>query len=280
MASSPWIDHATAMTLLLWPSSVFKHLPADGFQTFTVLSLPLALARSQSIDHDNAQTWPRLARARGHVPYLDLRVSGCRHDSLTVGRKLARCASTPRSHSCRCGRASLCGHGHGGLVRACRIVRARARHACYACARPAADAPSRARRLCRADAWSSCEGAARQRLCADEAGESWSVWLGASLLHVPLFVACGCSGVANSPCSARCWWRFQVQGCIRGVCRQRCCNRKFAPPSSLSKTRQQCNTQYAPGPGNEHPPCAFLARFDARPSTILATRRSYNLCAL
>ena len=28
---------------------------------------------------------------------------------------------------------------------------------------------------------------------------------GASRLHAPLFVACGCSGVANSPCSARCW---------------------------------------------------------------------------
>jgi hypothetical protein len=117
---------------------------------------------------------------------------------------------SPRSHRCRCGRASLCGHGHGG--RACRVVRGRERpacdafaHACDVFASPAADAPSRARRLCRADARSSGEGAARPRLCADEAGESWSVGPGASRLHTPLFVACGCSGVANPPCSARYW---------------------------------------------------------------------------
>jgi hypothetical protein len=41
--------------------------------------------------------------------------------------------STPR---CRCWRASLCAHGHGGQVRACRVVRARARHACDAFASP------------------------------------------------------------------------------------------------------------------------------------------------
>jgi len=34
----------------LWPSSVFKHSPALGFQSFTVLSR-LALASSPSIDH-------------------------------------------------------------------------------------------------------------------------------------------------------------------------------------------------------------------------------------
>jgi hypothetical protein len=79
--------------------------------------------------------------------------------------------STPRSHRCRCGRAALCAHGHGGQVRACRVVRARARHACDTFASPA---PSRARRLSRADARSSGEGAARPPLCADEAGESWS----------------------------------------------------------------------------------------------------------
>ena len=82
--------------------------------------------------------------------------------------------STPRSHRCRCGRAALCAHGHGGQVRACRVVRARTRHACEAFASPAADAPSRARRLSHVDARSSGEGAARPPLCADEAGESWS----------------------------------------------------------------------------------------------------------
>jgi len=56
----------------------------------------------------------------------------------------------------------LCGHGHGGLVRACRVVRARARYACNAFASPAVDAPSRARRLCRADARSSGEGATKR----------------------------------------------------------------------------------------------------------------------
>ena len=70
--------------------------------------------------------------------------------------------STPRSHRCRCGRASLCGHGHGGRVRACRVVRARTRYACDAFASPASDAPSRARRLCRADARSSGEGATKR----------------------------------------------------------------------------------------------------------------------
>ncbi len=37
-------------------------------------------------------------------------------------------------------------------------------------------------------------------------------------------------------------------------------NLKFAPLSSLSKTRQQCTTQYALGLGNERPPCAFRAK--------------------
>jgi len=78
-----------------------------------------------------------------------------------------------------------------------------------------------------------------------------------------------CAGVLGSLTrpAVRCWWRFQVQGRIGGACRQsRRGNWKFAPPSSLIKTRQQCNTQYAPG--NERPPCAFQARFDARPSKI------------
>ncbi len=55
----------------------------------------------------------------------------------------------------------MCGHGHRGRVRACRVVRARTRYACDAFASPVSDAPSRARRLCRADARSSGEGALR-----------------------------------------------------------------------------------------------------------------------
>jgi hypothetical protein len=47
-------------------------------------------------------------------------------------------------------------------VRACLVVRARARYACEAFASPAADAPSRARRLCRADARSNGEGATKR----------------------------------------------------------------------------------------------------------------------
>jgi hypothetical protein len=77
---------------------------------------------------------------------------GRRHllpDHLPHGRTVAG-AGVPR----------CAGHGHGGRVRACRVVRARSRHACDVFASPAADAPSRARRLCRADARSSGEGAA------------------------------------------------------------------------------------------------------------------------
>ena len=47
-------------------------------------------------------------------------------------------------------------------MRACRVVRARTRYACDAFASPASDAPSRARRLCRADARSSGEGATKR----------------------------------------------------------------------------------------------------------------------
>jgi hypothetical protein len=113
-------------------------------------------------------------------------------------------ASTPQSHRCRCGRASLCRHGHRGRVRACRVVRARVRHAFDAFASPAADAPSRARRLWRADARSSGEGAARPRLCAGEAGESWSV------------------GRGHRGCTRRCLSRAGVLGsptrpAVRGV---------------------------------------------------------------
>ncbi len=37
-------------------------------------------------------------------------------------------------------------------------------------------------------------------MCKPADAPSWSVGPGASRLHAPLFVACGCSGVANSPC--------------------------------------------------------------------------------
>jgi hypothetical protein len=141
--------------------------------------------------------------------------------------------STPRSHRCRCGRASLCGHGHGGRVRACHVVRARARHACDPFASPAADAPSRARRLCRADARSSGEGAARPRLCADEAGESWSVGPGASRLHVPLIVACGCSGVLTRP----------AVRCVGGGFRPRSHRRRLQTESTWQL--EVCPTEFA-----------------------------------
>jgi len=183
----------------------------------------------------------------------------CRGTVVTCSRP-----STPR---CRCGRAALCAHGHGGQVRACRVVRARARHACEAFASPAADAPSRARRLSHVDARSSGEGGARPPLCADEAGESWSGrghrgctrrCLSRAGVRTPVL-----GSLTRPAAGARCWWRFQVQGRIGGACRQTAVDAaiwKFATPSSLCKTRQQCTTQYALGPGNERPPCAFRAK--------------------
>ena len=39
----------------LWPSSVFKHSPVDGFQIFTTLS-SLPLASSPPLDHDTLLT--------------------------------------------------------------------------------------------------------------------------------------------------------------------------------------------------------------------------------
>jgi hypothetical protein len=123
--------------------------------------------------------------------------------------------SSPRSHRCRCGRAALCAHGHGGQVWSCLVVRARACHACDAFASPAADAPSRARRLSRADAQSSGEGDARPPLCADEAGESWSGQghrgctrrcLSRAVVRTPVL-----GSLTRPAAGARCWWRFQVQ---------------------------------------------------------------------
>ena len=98
------------------------------------------------------------------------------HGCTVAGAGVPRRASTGTGG--RCGRAALCAHG-----RAMPVTRLRAR------------------RLNRADAQSSGEGAARPPLCADEA----VVVPGASRLHAPLFVACGCpysgTGIANSPCS-------------------------------------------------------------------------------
>jgi hypothetical protein len=104
-----------------------------------------------------------------------------------------------------------------------RVVRARARHVCDSCASPAAYAPSRARRLCRAHARSSVEGAARPPLCADEAGElvSWSGRGHRGCSRRCLSRAGVCTPVLGSltrpAAGARCWWRFQVLGRIGGA---------------------------------------------------------------
>ena len=68
----------------LWPSSVFKHSPADGFQIFTVLSL-LPLARSlPSKRHPTVTTeWLPFSQMSGNTyvvvvyasPPLNLRLS-------------------------------------------------------------------------------------------------------------------------------------------------------------------------------------------------------------
>jgi len=71
------------------------------------------------------------------------------HGRTVAGAGVPRCASTGTGG--RCGRAELCAHGS-----AMPVTRLRAR------------------RLNRADAQSSGEGAARPPLRADEAGESWS----------------------------------------------------------------------------------------------------------
>jgi len=207
--------------------------------------------------------------------------------------------STPRLHRCRCGRAALCAHGHGGQVRACRVVRARARHACDAFASPAADAPSRARRLSHVDARSSGEGAARPPLCADEAGESWSGrghrgctrrCLSRAGVRTPVLTTARAGvrtpvlGSLTRPAAgARCWWRFQVQGRIGGACRQTAVDAAIGSlPHRARFAKQdssvQRNTHWARETNAHH---VFSGqRFDARPSKILATRRSYNLCAL
>ena len=178
-------------------------------------------------------------------------------------------------------------HGHGGRVRACRVVRARTRYACDAFASPASDAPSRARRLSLADAQSSGEGAARPPLCADEAGESWSGRGHRGCTRRCLSRAGVCTSVLGSltrpAAGARCWWRFQVQGRIGGACRQTAVDAAIGSlPHRARFAKQdssvQRNTHWARETNAHH---VFSGqRFDARPSKILATRRSCNLCAL
>jgi hypothetical protein len=143
-----------------------------------------------------------------------------------------------------------------------RVVRARARHVCDSCASPAAYAPSRARRLCRAHARSSGEGAARPPLCADEAGElvSWSGRGHRGCSRRCLSRAGVCTPVLGSltrpAAGARCWWRFQVLAVLVEVSgprshrrrRHTACRRgnwKFARRARLAKrdSSVQHNTQ-------------------------------------
>ena len=121
------------------------------------------------------------------------------HGRTVAGAGVPRCARTGTRD--RCGRAALCAHG-----RAMPVTRLRAR------------------RLNRADAQSSGEGAARPPLCADEAGESWSGrghrgctrrCLSRAGVRTPVL-----GSLTRPAAGARCWWRFQVQGRIRGACRQ------------------------------------------------------------
>ena len=120
-------------------------------------------------------------------------------------------------------------------MRACIVVRARVRHACDTFASPAADAPSRASCLSSADARSSGQDEARPPLCADEAGESWSGrghhgctcrCLSRAGVRTPVLGSPTCPAAGTL-----CWWRFQVQGLIRGDCRQH----EDATPLSLLK---------------------------------------------
>jgi hypothetical protein len=82
-------------------------------------------------------------------------------------------ASRPAGPASTAAAPALAAHGVSGAgggasfstgeplqVRSCRVVRARARHACDACVSPEADAPSCARSLCRADRRSVGEGRA------------------------------------------------------------------------------------------------------------------------
>ena len=104
------------------------------------------------------------------------------HGCTVAGAGVPRRASTGTGG--RCGRAALCAHG-----RAMPVTRLRAR------------------RLNRADAQSSGEGAARPPLRADEAGEGWSGrghrgctrrCLSRAGVRTPLL---GSLRIANSPCS-------------------------------------------------------------------------------
>jgi hypothetical protein len=100
---------------------------------------------------------------------------------------------------------------------------------------------------------------------------------GASRLHAPLFVACGClysgTGIANSPCS---WCAVLVE--VSGPRphrrrRQTACRRgnwKFARRARLAKRDSSVQRNTARETTAHH--VLSGQRFDARPSKILATR--------
>ena len=110
------------------------------------------------------------------------------HGRTVAGAGVPHCAGTVIGDGC--GRAALCAHGRAMPVTRLRVLRQMPHPVPAVCAVLMRGAAVRAPR----------------------SGRELVGRAGASRLHAPLFVACGCSGVANSPCSARCWWRFQVQG--------------------------------------------------------------------
>ena len=109
--------------------------------------------------------------------------------------------STPRSHRCRCGRASLCGHGHGdGCGRAALCAHGRAMPVTRL--RVLRQMPHPVPAVC----------AVLMRGAAVRAPRRGRELVGrAGGIAAACAVVCRVR-VANSPCSALCWWRFQVQG--------------------------------------------------------------------
>ena len=179
------------------------------------------------------------------------------HGCTVAGAGVPRCARTGTGG--RCGRAALCAHG-----RAMPVTRLRAR------------------RLNRADAQSSGEGAALPPLCADEAGESWSGrghrgckrrCLSRAGVRTPVL-----GSLTRPAAGARCWWRFRVQACRQTAVDAAIGSLPRRARFAKQDSSVQRNTHWARETNAHH---VFSGqRFDARPSKILATRRSYNLCAL
>ena len=89
-----------------------------------------------------------------------------------------------------CGRAALCAHGRAMPVTRLRVLRQMPHPVPAVCAVLMRGAEVRA----------PLHGRSGREL----------VGPGTSRMQAPLFVACGCpyscSGIANSPCIARCWW--------------------------------------------------------------------------